>query len=167
MNNRNIIDSLMDIFTRAIENIVIICIGSTALILIANVFGRYVFQKSIMGVEEVALLLLVWVTFLGACLQIRRRNMVAITFLIEKFPPLLYRGMQIFIQICILLLSAWFIYISYKWFMSPSVIKSTTTTLKIPLWIPYAIFPSSMFIMIVFTFDNIRYFMKHDSTNYQ
>lgn len=158
-DGRNILDLILGVFTKVIEFFIMISVGATGIILIANVIARYVLQKSIVGADEIALLLLVWITFLGACLQIRKRDMVAVTFLLDKLPPRLYRAMQILIQICILFFSIWFLYVGFEWLMSSSSTKSAA--LRLPLWIPNAIFPISMFVIIVFTLDNIRYFITH------
>ena len=159
--NKNPLDKIMNIIAKFVEITVVISVGAISLILITNVFFRYVLNKPIVGADEVALLLLVWITFLGACLGIRRREMIAVTFLIEKVSKTSYKIIQILIQISILLFSLLLLYYGFEWLTSSSIMNAKSSALRIPLWIPYLIFPTSMLIMVVFSLDNIRYLLKN------
>lgn len=149
-------DRIINVLTKIIQTIVAISVGALALILIVNVFFRYVLRNPIIGADELALLLLVWITFLGVCLSIKERNMVAVTFLVEKFPRTISLATQIFIQLSIFLFSVLFLFIGYNWVTSPSIINASSPALQIPIWIPYLLFPISMLIMAIFSLNNIR-----------
>ncbi|WP_227937409.1 TRAP transporter small permease [Alkalihalobacillus deserti] len=157
---KNIIERILNTLVKMVEYLVMLSVGLMSIIVIINVFFRYVLQMPIVGTEELALILLVWVTFLGASLGVRKREMVAVTFLIDKFPPFFYKVTQIFIQVSILLFSLLLLYFGYEWLTSSNVINSKSSALKIPLWIPYSVFPLSMFMITVFTLDNIRFLLK-------
>ncbi|MFC2969359.1 TRAP transporter small permease [Acidimangrovimonas pyrenivorans] len=50
------------------------------------VWGRYVMNDTPTWVEQVALMLVVWITFLGAALGVRRSHHLSVDFLREAFP---------------------------------------------------------------------------------
>ena len=50
------------------------------------VFGRYVLNNTPTWVEQASLVIVVWITFLGAAVGVRRRTHLSIDFLREAFP---------------------------------------------------------------------------------
>ena len=76
----------------ALASSVEVILPSTLLaIMIALVFAdvvlRYIFSAPITGASEIATTLLVWVTFLGSAVALRRHLHVAITVVIDRVPP--------------------------------------------------------------------------------
>jgi TRAP-type C4-dicarboxylate transport system permease small subunit len=51
------------------------------------VYGRYVLNQTPTWVEQVALLLIVWITFLGAAVGIRHGSHLAVDFILNSTPP--------------------------------------------------------------------------------
>ena len=51
------------------------------------VYGRYVLNATPTWVEQVALLLIVWITFLGAAVGVRRSTHLAVDFIRDAAPP--------------------------------------------------------------------------------
>lgn len=51
------------------------------------VYGRYVLNATPTWVEQVALLLIVWITFLGAAIGIRHGSHLAVDFIRDAAPP--------------------------------------------------------------------------------
>jgi TRAP-type C4-dicarboxylate transport system permease small subunit len=52
----------------------------------AQIFWRYVLQNPLVWAEEVARLLFLWTTFLGAGIAVRKRANIAIDALVERIP---------------------------------------------------------------------------------
>lgn len=52
-----------------------------------QVFFRYVLGTPLFGSEEIGLLALVWVTFLGSAIATRENTHIQIGFLVERLPP--------------------------------------------------------------------------------
>lgn len=50
------------------------------------VYGRYILNATPTWVEQVALLLVVWITFLGAAVGVRRRTHLSVDFIREAMP---------------------------------------------------------------------------------
>jgi TRAP-type C4-dicarboxylate transport system permease small subunit len=66
MNIKKIIDKILDVTLTII-------LGLMAVIVAINVFSRFVLNSSIYWGDELALVLFVWLTFLGAAVGIRER----------------------------------------------------------------------------------------------
>lgn len=60
-------------------------------VMFAQVIWRYLLQSPLVWSEELALLLMVWMTFLGSALMLERKEHVAIDLFVEWLPPALNR----------------------------------------------------------------------------
>ena len=82
-----------------------------AIVVFAQFFTRYVLNDSLAWTEEIARYLLMWVTFIGAAIAMRRRTNIAVEmlehFLPERFAPLLRAAIDI-ITVGFLACLAWF-----------------------------------------------------------
>lgn len=83
-----------DLVTRALDGLAsaAMAVASVMMIVIIVifgwlVFGRYVLNATPTWVEQVALLLVVWITFLGAAVGIRRKTHLAVDFIREAMSP--------------------------------------------------------------------------------
>ncbi|WP_367716172.1 TRAP transporter small permease [Nitratireductor sp. GISD-1A_MAKvit] len=64
-------------------------------VMFAQIIWRYLLQSPLVWSEELALLLMVWMTFLGSALMLERKEHVAIDLLVEWLPPAFARLMAI------------------------------------------------------------------------
>lgn len=141
-------------FERVIILFIQFSVGVLILDLNIAVLFRYVLKSPIVGTQEIALVLLAWITFLGACLSVKNHSMVAVTFFYDKFGK--YQTLaQIVIQLLILGFSLCFLVYSFQWVISPSVVQIKLPALQIPAWTTYSIIPLSMLITMIFNLDNI------------
>lgn len=141
-------------FERVIILFIQFSVGVLILDLNIAVLFRYVLKSPIVGTQEIALVLLAWITFLGACLSVKNHSMVAVTFFYDKFGK--YQTLaQIVIQLLILGFSLCFLVYSFQWVISPSVAQIKLPALQIPAWTTYSIIPLSMLITMIFNLDNI------------
>ncbi|MEQ8895504.1 MAG: TRAP transporter small permease [Roseovarius sp.] len=83
------------------------------LLILGQVFWRYVLEAPFVWSEELSLLLMTWITFLGAALLLMRNEHLGIEVFIEKMPPLaakasLLLGRALVLLFCICLVyGAW------------------------------------------------------------
>jgi TRAP-type C4-dicarboxylate transport system permease small subunit len=129
-------------------------VGALFIDLVVAVFSRYLFGFTIAAADEVALFLLAWMTFLGASLAVKRNEMVAVTFLVERLGKFSWI-LQIVIQMVIILFSLLLMGYGYKWVSSPAVAETIASASQVPMWVPYLIFPVSMILTCIFSVDNI------------
>ena len=109
--------------------------GSMACLVLANVVSRYLFNHSIIWVEELTQYQMIWITFLGAGLALREGRHVAVDVIEEYLPAGLRRALRTFIGVAILLLLAAIAYlgmqiVEFTW-------NQETPVMNIPTGIPY------------------------------
>jgi len=78
---------------------VIALMGSMAILVFVNVVSRYIFNHSIIWVEEVTQYEMIWVTYLGAGLALREGRHVALDSLQDLLPQSLRRMTRIIVWI--------------------------------------------------------------------
>lgn len=85
-------------------------LGSMAAIVAGNVFGRFVLHRSISWGEEVAKILLTYMTFLGAAYAMRDNSHYAFDYLVQRMPPRLMRPFLVFRWAAVIIMSSLLVY---------------------------------------------------------
>lgn len=116
------------------------------------VFAQVVFRMvhaSIPWSEEVSKYLLVWCTFLGAALCVRRKSLVGLELLQMIIPQKWCRPVQILVYILSIGILAVIIKTGFQ--TVPMVWKQTTPVLKISMGLVYAAIPVGALFMLINT----------------
>ena len=124
-------------------------LGSLVVICFLQVVCRYIFYTAFSWVEEVSIVILVWATWAGACLAVRRGTHLRILFLVEKLSPTI----QTIIQLLINMLAIFFL--TYVGITSKTIIQSMTSlTLlslpSVPINVMYYSVPVGCIVMIYY-----------------
>lgn len=129
-----------------------IVLAGMAGVVAANVFGRFVLNRSISSGEEVAKILLTYMTFLGAAYAMRDNSHYAFDFLVQKTPRRLMRPALVFRWAAVLIMAALLLY----W--------SGEATIRIRAWtmpstnlnraFVYVAAPIGMFFLILYAVRN-------------
>lgn len=90
------IDNIKTIIDDTLDYALIAIIGSMALLVAINVFFRFVLNSSIYWGDEVALILVVWLTFLGAAVATREEEHYEFRYLINKLEG---RSLKIYVYL--------------------------------------------------------------------
>lgn len=77
MNTKVLLDRLT-------QNLVIVILAAMVIIVAGNVFCRFVLQFSLYWADELAQILLVWLTFIGAALSVKDKSHYVLNFLTVK-----------------------------------------------------------------------------------
>lgn len=93
----------------AFEAVTVSCLVAVVFVLIWQVFSREILSNSPTWSEETARVLLVWIGFLAAAIGFRERSHIAITFIVDRFPALLRRGVEWLITGLVLLFGLYLI----------------------------------------------------------
>ena len=120
--------------------IVVVCFAYMTIAVLAQVFGRYVFNYSISWTEETARFAQAWVSLVGAGITMRKGWHVAVDSLPEKLPINAARTLKIILASgCIWFLGivvyGSFALIELGWLFESSPV------LSIPMWIIYMCLP--------------------------
>lgn len=69
---------------KLINGLLVIILAAMSLVVAANVFCRFALDFSLYWADELAQILLVWLTFIGAALAVKEKSHYALNFLTEK-----------------------------------------------------------------------------------
>ncbi|HLT59499.1 MAG TPA: TRAP transporter small permease [Limnochordales bacterium] len=150
------IEWLSDGLDRVARAVVAVLIGAMSIILIAQVFFRYVLQNSLPWSEEIARYLFVWASLLGASIALRLRFHPGLTLLVDRLPVKYRAGVGVLAHGLVLVLllvvarEGFLIGRMNAWQRSPAV--------GIPMTYPYAAVWVGALIMAV----HVLRFLVHD-----
>ena len=94
-------DFIIRVVTKGLEYVTILSMACITILLFVNVFLRYLFGRPFAWAEEISVLLIVWVVFLGAALVQKKDGHVAISYLFDLFPVKWKTMTLIFGNLCI------------------------------------------------------------------
>ncbi len=127
------------LLVRTNEAVVIAMAAAMVVLVIANVFCRYVLNFSLVWAEEISQYLMVWVAFLGAGLALRQGRHVAVEMLQERLPAAGRRAVRsaLFIALLVFLVVLTVLGVQFAWFAR----DMETPVLNVSMAIPYAAVP--------------------------
>ncbi|WP_405380357.1 TRAP transporter small permease [Maribacter sp. LLG6340-A2] len=141
------------IVDRILNVLLVLVLGAMAVIVAGNVFFRFILNASLYWADELAQILLVWLTFLGAALAVKEKSHYMLNFLIEKLNGNTKKFCWFFQQVMILTAIAILLY------------YSTIVSFKIRLWVMpateisrffvYAACPIGCLMMLYYSILNI------------
>ncbi len=124
-----------------------------ALIAIANVFGRYIFNQSIYFAEELISFLVILITFFGLGYVTRKGRHIRMSAFYDQLTPRYKRYTYIFISVVsamVMFLLAWY---AYEYISKVAERGKVTPSLRFPLWISY------IWVFIGFVVTGLQYVM--------
>lgn len=132
---------MMRILDRLEEGFCAMALLATALILFVNVTLRYVFSASTSWAEELIKYLMIWITFVGGSLCVRRGAHIRMDFLLGKLSPksrgVVDRVIYLVSAVFCGFLAAYGVQIVSFNFRSGQV----SPALEVPMWIVYSAIP--------------------------
>ncbi len=132
------IDKIFEQVMRTIERglaigfIVAVCLN------FANVIGRYVFGRSILGVDEVQIFILVWMTFLGAVVVTWRNQHLRMDVLVQFFPERIRTLLKTTELVLLLFLAGFVLLHSSRYAGQMMVLGRKSDMAGISMWIPHS-----------------------------
>lgn len=141
-------NKLFHLFFRAVDIFLSIALLVVFAEVVTEVSSRYVFHTPLPWGAEVSQTLLVWITFLGAAEAARRKEHMAVTFILDAVKPDRLRGFLrrtgTTIMLAFLAIGVW-----SGWQVVTRTWSMRTTTLQIPAGILYLALPSGFIVMIL------------------
>ena len=132
------IERLFEKLTWAIERVLAVAFVFAVCLNFANVIGRYVLDRSLLGADEVQIYIMVCMAFLGAAVVGWRRQHLRMDVLVQYFPGW-FRSSLRAAEIVLVALLAGFVLVqssSYAWQMLALDRKSDNA--GTPMWIPHS-----------------------------
>lgn len=140
----------LHLLTRAIEIFCVMSMLTIIVAVLAQVVNRYIFNKSFSWAEELSILLMIWVAFLGSTLAIGRDSHSRIDFFLNKLPQKARKVVDITNHLICAVFVACLAYFSIDIVKAKMTIMSAGFTVSTAFW-PLAITVggSLMFVYLI------------------
>jgi len=134
-----IADRLLKSIRAVVAAMVVVFFSYMTIAVLAQVFGRYIFNYSIAGASETATFAQIWMVFLAAGLAMREKLHVGVDILYAVLPRLLQRV----VAVLILVAGVWFLWLAFtgSWRLIQVGMMQTSPALQMPMWLAYLSLP--------------------------
>lgn len=123
-----------------------------------GVFGRYVFELPVTWAEELARYLMIWGALLAVSVGVARREHVAVTALLHRFPKALQRWLGVGIDVLAFAFFAFLLYFGIG--MTQGGATQYATIFEMTMLIPFAAVPvSSALVCLQLALMGVRDFV--------
>lgn len=121
-----------------------------ALVLVVDlaVAFRYLIGSPLVWSDEVSRLLLIWMTFLGAALGVKRGAHFAVTMVVSAFPPAWRRWLSLFAAVSVMAFAALFAVLGVL--LLPKMVTVRYVTIDISAAWAYLAVPVSAALMVIY-----------------
>lgn len=138
---------------KVFEHIAAILLGCMTLLIILQVFFRYVLKSPLPSSEELARFAMVWMVMISITIVLRSRGHIAVTYFIELSSPIIQKTARTFSLLCIFLFSI--ILVIYGYDLALTAMKQIAPASKIPIgWIVMSI-PVCGVISVLYTLEDL------------
>lgn len=162
LNDRSAFDRLLDLICQI--NIVITGVMLVTLTVIFGwlVFGRYVLNATPTWVEQVSLLLIIYISFLGASIGVHKKTHLGVAVFREMSPPLVQRLFDFITHLTLAVFGLVMIIYGYqltafKWATKIPLLNVTEGLRALPIFI------SGIFILLFSIGHLIHFFQKKEN----
>ena len=139
------------IFEKFLEYSLFILISIVVLLVLVQVFSRYLIQLPFIGIEELARLVFVWACFLGTALGVIRFRHISIEVLIRNLPSGVGQLLSIVSAVLVLMISAVMVFYGLQFVWSKWAYPDYSTALFYPRSLFYLPVPLSGAIIFFYT----------------
>lgn len=133
------------------EFMMIILLVLIALIMMAQVIMRYIFNSSMSWPEECCRYLWIVTTCFSLGYVVKRNNALKVEVVMEILAKPVRKVVEFLIDVCMTLLHAYMTYYSYESMLSIQASGQLSPAMRMPMWILY------FFLMVGFLLGTIRY----------
>ncbi len=138
---------IFNLFDKAEESILIVLVAIMTISIVIQVFCRTLFSVSLSWTEEISRFILVWVTYVGASLGVKRGAHIGV----EAFTMILPKKVKQIVQYITLAFCIIFTTVVFK--ESLTILSTQFSTgqksaaVQLPMWIPYLGVTTGTFLM--------------------
>ncbi len=133
--------------TRASKALVIGMMAVMSVVILVQVFLRYVVKASLPWSEELSRYLMVWIGLMGASLALQEGRHIEVTLLLERVP----RRVRKVLTGIALLAVLWFLWLMLQqgYLLIGNIWLQRSPAMSIPMVIPYAAIPVGAVLMMI------------------
>ena len=145
-------EKLATILAKILSYLCIIALALLSAIVLIQVISRF-FDVSLPATEELARLLIVWLTFLGTALAIYEKMHLGVRYFVSLASERYQRIIDTFIYVLVAVLLA--ILVFYGFSLSMTAMTSASATMRMPMGIFYLAIPVSSLFSLYFIMVHI------------
>ncbi len=149
--------------TRMLEGLIVLCFISIVSMVITLVILRYGFNSTIVGGNELVVILFIYTSALGAAVIIGKKEHIAITWFIDKLPPSFRKAVDILDFLLIAFINGVMIHYSILWIDKTG--DYTTAVLGIPQIYAQIIVPIGCGIAILYCLYHVYLTLNYKKTS--
>ena len=140
-------------------------LGILVLVTFSGVIFRYLLNRPLEWLEEVQMMAIVWVVFLGAGAAFRECGHVAVEILVEMFPQKVQKILHILVSVLIVTVLAFLTVLSARYAGISLASGRRTGILRIPYYQIYGIIPiACVWMMVSHIYGEYRAGHKEDKS---
>ena len=143
------------LMTAILNAVLILAVAILVLDVVWGVFTRYAMGQQASWTEELARILLIWVTLLGGAAAFGTKGHLGVDYFVEKLHPETRRLMAIFANLVVLFFAVAIFVVGGLQVVSMRFALDQLTTLGLEKGYVYLVLPISGFFMVLFTIGNI------------
>ncbi|MGV9802135.1 TRAP transporter small permease [Mycobacterium sp. NPDC003449] len=133
----------------AFEVLVLLCLVAVLFVVLWQIFARQVLGSTPGWSEETARILMVWIGFLMAAIGFREGAHIALTFVVDRFPPGLRRPVEWLSPLLALLFGLYLIYQGIEF--AAATRFATLPGTGLPRSVLYVVLPVAGFMICLYT----------------
>ena len=127
----------------------VLILAAMAVVVFLQVIFRYVLNFPLFWTEEFARYCLVWASLLGSAVAVKRGQHIAVTVLVERFPPPLRRVCKVMALISVVMMLSIILWGGIQ--LVAITRAQISPALRMPMSVPYAAVPVGAALMLVHT----------------
>ncbi|ESU71804.1 MULTISPECIES: TRAP transporter small permease [Geobacillus] len=138
----------------AIEKVLAIILCVIMLISLSlGVVYRYLLSSPLTWSEEVSIFSLVWLTFIGGSMSIKRKEYAAVTIVMDKLQDRVRKRLLSLSFLIVFVFVLYIFYLAILWVSSPTIMLQYSNAMRLPMIIPYLSVPVSFLFMVIHSLD--------------
>lgn len=135
--------------------IAVVALLSTISLNAVEIFLRYFFDSSLIWIQEISTLLMLWFTLLGLCKVVEAKQDIIVTALVMRMPPKMKRLSSAFVFLACMAFLAICIFYTFKLYINQA--GATTIVVHIPLRLRSA---AILISFITLFFANLQFLIE-------
>ena len=140
-------------FNKFLDGVTVLCMGMILVLVVAQVVLRYVFNSPLTWSEELAVYIMVWMTFIGSVICMRDNEHIEVTILVDYLPHGLRRAAILFSRLASVIFLLLVMYYGTELVLENRSVTSAAN--KLNMGLVYSILPICSLGMLYYVIRSI------------
>ena len=150
-----LLNVLSDILFKIEKVIAVLLMSVILLSIVLGVVFRYFLNTPLTWTDELAIYMLIWLTFVGGSMSVKNEQAASLDLLFDKVGENVQRIFKIVGYGFVILFSTIVTYMAIKWISNPSVLTQISPGLKISMFLPYLSIPFGLFCLTIHALNHL------------